>query len=307
MDRLPVAWPILILGFDERSPARDGGGSGVRLPFADSPEFRRLIDRAPGPEPDLVRIGLEIAGDAYPGLDPEPYLARVEALVTRARERGSGGSPREVLGRINWVLFVEEGFRGNTDDYYDPRNSYLNEVLDRKTGIPITLSVLYWRLAERLGLSVAGVNLPAHFMLRVGRGDATVFVDPFHAGALLDRAGCERQIARVLGREIPLDDHQFAPCSRSVVVSRMLRNLKAIYLQNDDYVAAVPVQRRLAALNADEPQEQRDLGMLCLQVDRPAEAIAPLQAYLDSSPEGPEADRVRAVLRAARREVARWN
>jgi regulator of sirC expression with transglutaminase-like and TPR domain len=282
----------------------------VRPPFSDSPEFRRLLGReaSPAPEPDLVRIALEIAGDAYPGLDPEPYLARVDELTARARDRcGAVDKPRRVLGQINWVLFVEEGFHGNTDDYYDPRNSYLNEVLDRKTGIPITLSVLYWRLAERLGLPVVGVNLPAHFMLRVGQGDETVFIDPFHAGALLDRAECERQLGRLLGREVSLTDSQLAPCRRAEVVSRMLRNLKAIYLETEDFSAAVPVQRRLAALHAGEPQEQRDLGMLCLQVDRPAEAIAPLQAYLDARPEAPESEQVRALLRAARREVARWN
>jgi regulator of sirC expression with transglutaminase-like and TPR domain len=286
----------------------------VRRPFADSPEFRRLLEReaspapTPGPEPDLVRIALEIAGDAYPGLDPEPYLARVEELAARARDRCAGvEQPRRVLGQINWVLFVEEGFRGNTEEYYDPRNSYLNEVLDRKTGIPITLSVLYWRLAERLGLPVGGVNLPAHFMLRVGQGDESLFIDPFHDGALLDRAGCERQLGRLLGREVPLTDGQLAPCRRAEVVSRMLRNLKAIYVQSDDFVAALPVQRRLAALHAGEPQEQRDLGMICLRADRPAEAIDPLQAYLDARPENPEAEPIRALLRAARREVARWN
>jgi regulator of sirC expression with transglutaminase-like and TPR domain len=294
----------------------------VRTPFDDSPEFLRLLERerapvgeaGPGMEPDLVRVGLEIAGDAYPGLDPEPYLARVEGLVARVRDRcAEGGRPRQVLGQINWVLFVEEGFRGNTEAYDDPRNSYLNEVLDRRTGIPITLSVLYWRLAEGVGLAVDGMNVPGHFMLRMSAGpgpgdaDAALFIDPFHEGALLDRAGCERQVARALGRDVALTEDQFRPCRRAEVVARMLRNLKAVYLRGDDYLATLPVQRRLAALRADDPQEQRDLGMLCLQVDRPAEAIAPLQSYLDARPDAPEARELRTLLRAARREVARWN
>ena len=175
--------------------SRVAGGDRVRSPFAESPEFQRLLRG--DPEADLVRIALEIARDAYPELDPEPYIARIEDLAARARDRcASVDRPRQVLGQINWVLFVEEGFHGNTDNYHDPRNSYLNEVIDLKTGIPITLSLLYWRLAERLGLSVAGVNLPAHFMLRVGRDDAAVFVDPFHGGAVLDRDGCRKQVAR---------------------------------------------------------------------------------------------------------------
>lgn len=274
--------------------------------FDHSPEFQRLLRR--DPQTDLVRVGLEIARDAYLKLDPEPYLARVEALADRARERCAAlDRPRLVLGQINWVLFVEEGFQGNSDDYYDPRNSYLNEVIDRKTGIPISLSVLYWRVAARVGLEVAGVNLPAHFMLRVGRGDSTVFVDPFHSGALLDRDGCRRQVARMVGPDVAITEGHLAPCRPTQVVARMLRNLKSIYLQSHDYLATIPVQRRLVALLDDDADEQRDLGMLFLRADRPAEAIAPLQAYLDAVPPLPDADHVAALLRAARRDVALRN
>jgi regulator of sirC expression with transglutaminase-like and TPR domain len=278
----------------------------VPSPFAGSPEFQRLLRREPGA--DLVRIALEIARDAYPELDAEHYLARIDALGVRVRERCPAGAKlRQVLGQINWVLFVEEGYQGNTDDYHDPRNSYLNEVIDRKMGIPISLSVLYWAIAERIGLAMGGVNLPAHFMLRVGRGDQALFVDAFHAGAILDRDGCRRTISEQVGRPVELTDQQLAPCGHDLVVARMLRNLKAIYLRTHEYTSALPVQRRLAALRPDEPEEQRDLGMLCLQLDRAAEALTPLQAYLDAWPEADDAEAVRALLRAARREVATWN
>jgi regulator of sirC expression with transglutaminase-like and TPR domain len=257
---------------------------------------------------DLLRVGLELARDAYPGLDPEPYVARVEALADRARERCAAvDRPRQVLGQINWVLFVEEGFQGNTEDYYDPRNSYVNEVIDRRTGIPITLSVVYARVAGRLGMEVAGVNLPAHFMLRVGRDPSAVFIDPFHSGALLDRDGCRRQVARLLGKDLVVTDDHLAPCHPAQVVARMLRNLKSIYLHAHDYLAAIPVQRRLAALLGDDPDEQRDLGLLFLRADRPAEAVAPLQSYLDVSPPRPDAEHIDALLRAARREMAMRN
>jgi regulator of sirC expression with transglutaminase-like and TPR domain len=278
----------------------------VRAPFDDSPEFQRLLRR--DPQADLVRVGLEIARDAYPHLDPEPYIARVEALVGRARDRCAAvDRTRHVLGQINWILFVEEGFQGNSGDYYDPRNSYLNEVLDRRTGIPISLSVLYWRIATSVGLEVAGVNLPAHFMLRVGQGERTVFIDPFHSGALLDREGCRRQVTRLLGPEVALSDHHLAPCRPTQIVARMLRNLKSIYLQNHEYIAAIPIQRRLAALLEDDPVEQRDLGMLLLRADRPAAAVAPLQAYLDAQPPRADAEHVLSLLRAARRDVALRN
>ncbi|MBV8610867.1 MAG: transglutaminase family protein [Singulisphaera sp.] len=278
----------------------------MRSPFAGSPEFERLLRR--DARPDLTRIALEIACDAYPDLEPGPYLEWIEALAARVRDRApAAAKARQVLGQINWVLFVEEGFQGNTEDYYDPKNSYLNQVIERKTGIPISLSVLYRAVAHRLGLEMEGVNLPAHFMLRVDRGDETIFVDPFHAGALLDRQGCERRVAELIGRPVVLSDREIAPCGLDLVVTRMLRNLKAIYLRGHDFSTALPVQRRLAALNPDDPLEQRDLGMLCLQLDRPAEAIAPLQSLLDARPEPEDADAIRALLRAARREVASWN
>ena len=278
----------------------------MRSPFAESPEFERLLRR--DARPDLTRIALEIARDAYPDLEPGPYLERIEALAARVRDRApAAAKARQVLGQINWVLFVEEGFQGNTEDYYDPKNSYLNQVIERKTGIPISLSVLYRAVAHRLGLVMEGVNLPAHFMLRVDRGDETIFVDPFHAGALLDRQGCERRVAELVDRPVVLSDLELAPCGLDLVVTRMLRNLKAIYLRGHDFSTALPVQRRLAALNPDDPLEQRDLGMLCLQLDRPADAIAPLQSLLDARPEPEDADVIRALLRAARREVATWN
>lgn len=278
----------------------------MRSPFVGSPEFERLLRR--DARPDLTRIALEIARDAYPDLEPGPYLERIEALAARVRDRApAAAKARQVLGQINWVLFVEEGFQGNAEDYYDPKNSYLNQVIERKTGIPISLSVLYRAVAHRLGLEMEGVNLPAHFMLRVGRGDETIFVDPFHAGALLDRQGCERRVAELVGRPVVLSDLELAPCGLDLVVTRMLRNLKAIYLRGHDFSTALPVQRRLAALNPDDPLEQRDLGMLCLQLDRPADAIAPLQSLLDARPEPEDADAIRALLRAARREVATWN
>ena len=275
-------------------------------PFAESPEFQRLLRREASC--DLVKIALEVAHDAFPDLDPQVYLKRIDALAQRVRDRCPAGTrPRQVLGQINWVLFVEESFQGNTEDYYDPRNSYLNEVIDRKTGIPISLSIVYTALAERVGLPLSGVNLPAHFMLRLGQGDSTLFIDPFHSGALLDRKGCQRTIARLVGEHVELSDLQLAPCGPDLVVARLLRNLKGIYLRSHDYMAALPVQRRLAALNQGDAHEQRDLGMLCLQVDRPGEAIAPLQTYLEARPESDDAAPVRALLKAARREVATWN
>lgn len=274
-------------------------------PFEASPEFRRLL--AGDDHADLTRLALELAGDAYPGLDARHYLARIEALAGRIRDRCPDGlRARQILGQINWVLFVEEEYTGNSDDYYDPRNSYLNEVIDRKTGIPISLSVLYLALADRLGLAMAGVNLPAHFILRLR--DSPTFVDPFHGGKLLDREGCARRVAEVTGQDVDeLADAVLAPCSTRVIVARMLRNLKATYLQRQDFHEALPVLRRLVALERDDPAERRDLGIVCMHTDRPGEAIDHLETYLDEAPKAEDAETVRAILQTAWREQARRN
>jgi regulator of sirC expression with transglutaminase-like and TPR domain len=275
-------------------------------PFPDSPEFRRL---AAGEQPvDLARIALEIAGDAYPGLEIQDYLARLAELAERVRPRcPRGAGVRDILGQINWVLFVEEELRGNREDYYDPRNSYLNEVLDRRLGIPISLSVIYWAVAEPLGLSVAGLNFPSHFMLRVEDKERTWFVDPFHSGAVMSREMCRRRLAEVIQQPVELDDAMAAPCSAETVVTRMLRNLKTIYLRAEDLPSVIPVQRRLAALNPHNGEEVRDLGVICLKAERPGEAVDPLQAFLAAVPSDARAPEIAKLLDTARRQLAEWN
>jgi regulator of sirC expression with transglutaminase-like and TPR domain len=278
----------------------------VVAPFANSPEFSRLL--AGDDHVDLFRIALEIGRDAYPEIDIEDYVERIDRLADRARGRFRPGSlVREILGQINWVLFVEEEFRGNREDYYDPRNSYLNEVLDRGLGIPITLSLVYGTMAERLGLTIAGVDLPLHFMLRVDDGDEVCFVDPFHDGAVYDREGCEQKVSEIAERAVTLSDAAILPCSNKVLISRMLRNLKAIYERSGDIASLLPIQRRLTALNRHNPGELRDLGVLCVQADQLGEAIEPFQAYLELSPTASDAPEIEELLVALRREVARWN
>lgn len=269
-----------------------------------SPEFGRVL--AGEPRPDLARVALEIAADFHPGLDVDAHLARIDELSDRVRIRAREGAPAlRVLGQVNWVLYIEEGYAGNTDDYFDPRNSFLNEVLDRKTGIPISLSILYQAIGERLGVNLSPVNSPAHFLLRLDEDEPT-FIDPFHCGDLLDREACQRRIAELTGRPGPIPDARLAACSPRAVVSRMLRNLKAVYVGQQDFPSAYIVQRRLAAV-AEDAVERRDLGMLCLQLDRPGEAIDPLAAYLKERPEASDAEAIDALLAGARAIVAQWN
>ncbi len=278
----------------------------MRDPFARDKQFRRLIrgDQAI----DLVLANLELARDSYPDLDFDQVLARIELLADRVRERCSpGGSARYVIGQINWVLFVEEGIRGNLDDYYNPMNSFLNDVLDRRLGLPITLSILYERVATRAGLTLGFANLPMHFGLQMPGPDGPLFVDPFHEGRILDLPACQRFLSELSGRDITLGSDDFGSCSAADTMARMLRNLKAIYLQQKDFASALPIVRRLAALRSDDPLELRDWGMVSLQVDRPGEALEPLQRYVEARPDSPDAQAIRSLLKAARREVALRN
>ena len=256
----------------------------------------------------LARIALEIARDARPDLDIEAYLTRIDALAERARARCvANPRSRPILGQIHWVLFVEEGFRGNEDDYYDPRNSYLSDVLDRKLGIPISLSVLYADIAARLGLVLAGVNLPGHFVLRVVGDSPPLFVDAYNEGAVLDRAGCERLVEGVVGHPVALTDAQIEPVGPALVVSRMLRNLKTNHLRGDDYPSALAIVRRLAALAPDDLDEQRDWGLLAYRTGHPGESLAPLSRYVQGRADAPDIDVMTEVVRAVRREVIERN
>ena len=275
----------------------------VRRPFAESPEFRCLIE---GERPvSLSRIALEIARDADPSVEIEPYLGKIDGLAERVRQRCSKDArPKAVLGQINWVLFVEEEFRGNEAEYFDPRNSYLHDVLDRKTGIPISLSILYAAVAEPLGLRLGGVDLPAHYMLRLEAAGPPLYIDSFHSGALLDRAGCLRQVSRAIGRTLELSDDRMIACDPARTVARMLRNLKAIHLQAGDFGSALVVTRRLAAVDPTNLEEVRDWGLLAYQTGHPGEAVEPLTRYREACGEASDASTVAGLLREARREAA---
>ena len=278
----------------------------MRNPWRDSPEFGRLV--AGDEAVDLVRVNLEIARDADPEVDPASCLAAIDALADRVRARcPAEADAAAVIAQLNRTLFVEDEYRGNTDDYFDPRNSYLHAVVERRLGIPISLAILYAAVAERVGLRLDGINTPLHFLLRITDEEPALFVDPFHEGAILDRTGCERLLSELSGQPVRLGFEHFTPCNLSTVVTRMLRNLKRIYLEREDFARALPVARRLAALNRADLLEQRDWGLIAIRANAPGEAIGPLTRFLAETPDGAAATPIATILRDARREIAAWN
>jgi len=260
----------------------------------------------PDAEFDLVEVALAIAGDEYPSLDPAVYLSRLDDYADELRPRLRGSLANRVA-ELAHFLFEEEGFAGNDEDYYDSKNSYLNEVLDRKLGLPISLSVLAAAVGERVGLTVAGVGLPGHFIAKATEGPIEILFDPYHGGQLLDRDGCAELIEAVSGQPFLPSDEALAPTPVGYVVRRMLMNLKGAHLRAEDFTRAARTIQRLIELEPNDPIQRRDLGVTLVHAGRPGAAIDHLEHYLGERPTADDVAAVKAFRATARREVSRWN
>jgi regulator of sirC expression with transglutaminase-like and TPR domain len=260
----------------------------------------------PAADVDLAAVALYLAADEYPDLDVPIYLERLADLADRARPYVAG-SLEECVGGLCGFLFRDEGFAGNTGHYYDPRNSYLNDVLDRKLGIPITLAVLAMSVGRRVGLTVVGVGLPGHFIAKAVRDGQEVLFDPFHGGDVLTPEGCEELVTAVTGRSFPVTSEMLAAAPSGHIVMRMLNNLRSIYGQQDDFVRVARVIGRLRQLTPTDETLRRDLGAALIRSGKPGPAIDHLKAYLDAAPDAPDAGEVKALLGRALADVARWN
>ena len=249
-------------------------------------DLRRALD-APGDA--IVPAGLAIAGLEYPSLDARPYLDRIETLGRNAAARLGGVTvaTSDAIGALNEYLFEEEGFTGNRQQYDDPRNSFLNEVLDRRTGIPISLSVIYLEVARHAGLDVSGINFPGHFLLRANgpmAGDELI-VDPYHGGALLSEFDCRQLLSRHIGDDAAFDRSLMAPASRLDIVVRMLVNLKRLYVRMRSFPQARFVSTLLLAVDPSAVSELRDRGLLAYHLEDFASALRDLEEYLRLSPQ----------------------
>jgi regulator of sirC expression with transglutaminase-like and TPR domain len=265
-----------------------------------------LLASDPAAPLDLAELALLLAGDEYPDLDAEAHLGELAAMAHEARRYLRGPLEAQVSGLCRY-LFHDMGFRGNVQDYYDPRNSYLNDVLDRRTGIPITLSAVAIAVGTRAGLDVAGVGLPGHFIARARAGGREVLFDPFHGGRRLDPEQCERLVEQTTGQPFRMTPEHLRPVCLGDTVLRMLTNLKVIYLRGGDTARAIRVLERLRQLRPDDLLQRRDLGIALLQDDRAGLAIDHLAAYLAEAAGAPDAETIKQLLSQARTAVARWN
>ena len=256
----------------------------------------------------LAEGALCIAAEAHPDLDVSRALRQLDALGRRAAERVTPEMDVDrAAAAVARLLFEEEGFRGNAEDYYDPRNSFLDDVLERRLGIPITLSVVYVAVAARAGLEAAGVGLPGHFVVRAERAGRHRLLDPFHGGQLLDRAACEALVSRVRPGGGPLDPRWLAPVTTRQILVRMLSNLKAIYSTLGDWPRAMAAVERIVLLAPEAMGELRDRGTLHARLGQGAAAVRDWETYLQRAPGAPDADEVKGRLRALRQALASLN
>jgi regulator of sirC expression with transglutaminase-like and TPR domain len=270
--------------------------------------FSRLAQAVDG-EVRLAEAALWIAADEYPGLDLPLWLGRLDALGAAAARRITPAMDADATVRVlNELLFEEQGFRGNREDYYDHRNSFLNDVLERRVGIPITLALVYLEVAAAAGVTARGVGLPGHFVVRLDRDGRQPLVDPFHAGRELSPDDCRALVRQARGGgDVAFDPAWLEPVTTRQIVSRMLANLKAIYLAQGDWVRALRTVERRIAVEPGSPGELRDRGAIRARMGDPHAAIRDWEAYLAAMPEAADAERVRHSLRALRQAVAVLN
>lgn len=236
-------------------------------------------------EPDLAAAALYIAQEEYPTLDVPEYLNALDTMALEVEERlPLDPYPLKVLQTLNRYLYEDLGFSGNSQSYYDPRNSFLNDVLDRRIGIPITLSLVYLEIARRIGFPMVGINFPGHFLIRPHRDDMSIYVDPFYKGKLLFEQDCCDLISQVFGQPMELRPEFFTVVSPQQFLVRLLTNLKQIYLNNNQLEKCLGISEQILLVDPKFYSELRDRGILYYHVGRWSEAQQDLQEYLAQNP-----------------------
>jgi regulator of sirC expression with transglutaminase-like and TPR domain len=257
---------------------------------------KRFAELVQGPEAaiPLDEAALLVAAHAQPGLDVAAQLRRLDEVAAGVAEPTLDGLRRH--------LFVDLGFSGNDIDYHDPRNSFLNEVLDRRTGIPISLSILTIEVGRRVGAPLAGVGMPGHFLVR-DRVDPDVFVDPFARGAVLDRAGCEARFRTIAGPAAVFDDSFLEPVGTRSILARVLANLRTIYVASADTDSLAWVLRLRLALPDVERTERRSLASVLATQGRYVEGAEQLELLATEVPDEDAAAHARAAANRLRAKL----
>ena len=258
---------------------------------------------------DLLRAALTIARTQYPQLDIDSYIYRVDAIARRvaARIRDIGDIAQTIYA-LNTVLFKEEQLCGNRENYYDPRNSFLNDVLDHRLGIPITLALIYMEVARRIGFPLFGVGMPGHFLLKhydvEGR---QVLIDAFNSGHILSARDCRQRLQEIYDGQLTFQPEFLMSVSRRQMLTRILNNLKTIYLSTRNFRKALPIVDLILVIYPRSPEDVKQRALLRYSLGQMRGAIEDLDDYLKMSPEASDADEIRQTALSIRRGQAMLN
>ncbi len=246
---------------------------------------------------NLAKAALYIAQEEYPELDINHYLHILDKMALEvARILPIERYPLRVIQAINEYLYKNLGFAGNSTDYYDPRNSFLNDVIDRRLGIPITLSLVYLEIAKRLDFPMVGIGMPGHFLIHPDFPDAGIYVDAFNLGEILFAQDCQNRLAQIYGQSVPIPQSFLEPVNSRRFLGRMLANLKLIYLNRGNKAKALATIDRILLLFPGSPLELRDRGLLYYQLGLWPEANQDLKTYLIRVPDAEDALVIRQII-----------
>ena len=275
------------------------------------PNLERFADLVSADEFDLAEASLMVAQDIYPDINVRAYLGRLDDMAAEIRRRiAVDAFSEQKVQALNYYLFSERGFSGNIEHYYDPRNSYLNEVIERRTGIPITLSILYIELGRRLGLNLHGISFPGHFLVKLTMKRGQLVLDPFLGGEAQSESDLRQRLAKVLpaatARNASLD-HYLRPATPRQILARVLRNLKNIYMRGARFENALAIMHRMLLVVPESAAELRDRGMLYRQLDCFRPALTDLRDYLRRRPDAPDASDVHTCIVELQQACAKLN
>ncbi len=262
--------------------------------------FREAID-CPEDQIDLGRAALAIASQEYPDLKIDDYLSRLDGLGQVVELRiGDERNPYRIIAALNTVLFKELGFQGNRSEYYDPKNSFLNDVITRKKGIPISLSVVYMEVARRVGLSLEGIGFPGHFLVKYDDGDVEILIDVFDGGEIRAREDLDRMLQQLYRGQVSYQPGFVAALGKRDILRRMLNNLKWIYLERGEPLKTLSVLDQLVILDPSAASEIRDRGLLYITLECYAQALDDLESYLRLTPDAEDAAMIKAQIESVR-------
>ena len=259
----------------------------------------------------LFEAALSIAQDDYPGLDLAEQQRQVDEFAGRLRSRlPADAAVTHRLLSLNHLFFDELGFQGDNENYFHPDNSYLNRVIERRRGLPITLALLYIEIGRQAGIPVQGVSFPGHFLVKARLGEGETFIDVFNGGGSLSYEELEQRLESALEPGVPMGDllarYLEAATSREIL-ARTLHNLKGLFWQKQDWARLLNVQQRLVVLLPEEPAERRDRGVAWAQLECPRPAMEDFEAYLAAVPDAEDGDVLREHLIAMRGAAGRLN